>query len=136
MVMEITQRRSPPRVRGLIWATFDGAVGQPRYDLGVPAPVEVIATLVGFGLVAVAGAALNRGAPMDFSGLFAMRGRSDWPRGVQEGDVPRFEVDHLDGFRPPGTDKDTSLLELDAAEPASGEITRLSWDVHRVALKR
>jgi hypothetical protein len=102
----------------------------------VPAPVEVVATLVGFGLVAAAGAALNRGAPMDFSGLFAMRGRSQWPYGVQEGDVPHFELDHLDGLRPPGIDKDTSILELDVAEPANGDVKRLSWDVHRVALKR
>jgi hypothetical protein len=102
----------------------------------VPAPVEVVATFVGFGLVAVAGAALNRGARMDFSGLFAMGNRSDWACGVQEGDVPRFEVDHLDGLRPPATDKDRSILELDVAEPASGDITPLSWDVHRVALKR
>ena len=113
-----------------------GHVGQSRYDLDVPAPIEVVATVVGFGLVAVAAAALNRGAPMDFSGLFASHNRSDWPSGVQEGDVPHFEVDHLDGPRPPGTDKATSILELDVAGPAPADITRLRWDVHRVALKR
>ena len=102
----------------------------------MPAPVEVVATIFGFGLVIFAGARLNRGAPMDFSGLFAARGRSDWPYGVQEGDAPHFEVAHLESLRPPGSSQDPSVDELDVVAPATLRLARLAWDLHRPALKR
>ena len=35
-----------------------------------------------------------------FAGLFPSRGGRDWPTGVQEGDAPRFAVQHLDDLRP------------------------------------
>jgi hypothetical protein len=34
------------------------------------------------------------------SGLFPHNEARDWPRGVQENDVPRFAVEHLDALGP------------------------------------
>jgi hypothetical protein len=70
--------------------------GQPRYDRVVPSPVVLLSVLVGFGLIIVAGTWLGAGSHLALEGLFPAQGRSDWPRGVQEGDVPHFAVDHLD----------------------------------------
>jgi hypothetical protein len=46
-------------------------------------------------------AALVRSSTNDgLDGLFAKSGQTDWPHGVQESDVPRFAIEHLDGLRP------------------------------------
>ena len=46
-------------------------------------------------------AALVRSSTNDgLDGLFAKSGQGDWPRGVQESDVQRFAIEHLDGLRP------------------------------------
>ena len=34
------------------------------------------------------------------TGLFPQNDKRDWPHGVQETDVPRFAVEHLDSLRP------------------------------------
>ena len=39
-------------------------------------------------------------ADVAFGGLFPAQGRSDWPRGVQESDAPRFSVEHAQALRP------------------------------------
>ena len=43
--------------------------------------------------------ALLRAAPdARLTGLFPHSGKRDWPQGVQETDVPRFAVEHLDAL--------------------------------------
>ena len=54
----------------------------------------------GFGFLFAAAALLRAGSDTSLSGLFAHNDRRDWPRGVQEMDVPRFAVEHLDALRP------------------------------------
>jgi hypothetical protein len=45
-------------------------------------------------------AAVVRTATNDgLDGLFAKSDQRDWPRGVQESDVPRFAIEHLDSLR-------------------------------------
>jgi hypothetical protein len=76
----------------------------------MPAPVVAIAALAGFAVVTIAVAVLNGGWPIDVGGVFPVHGRSDWPHGVQEHDVPRFAVDHLDTLRP-GDPADSRLIQ-------------------------
>lgn len=70
----------------------------------MPAPVELASVLVSFGLITVAGARLGAGSHLSLIGLFVPQGRSDWPRGVQEMDVPRFAVEHAEALRHPPPD--------------------------------
>jgi hypothetical protein len=56
--------------------------------------------VAGFAFLFGAGALLGAGSDASLSGLFAQNDRRDWPRGVQETDVPRFAVEHLDALRP------------------------------------
>jgi hypothetical protein len=102
----------------------------------VPAPVALFATLVGFGLVTLAGAWLCEGSALDFSGLFPAQGRSDWPTGVQEGDAPRFAVEHVDALRPIHPADGASIRELNGLDPAGVWIEPVVLDVHRLAPKR
>lgn len=53
----------------------------------MPDGFTILAVIVGFALVALAGAKLGAGS---IEGLFAMHGVRDWPTGVQEDDAPRF----------------------------------------------
>ena len=62
------------------------------------------AVIGGFAFVLIAGARLGAGAPSALSGLFPTQGRSDWPIGVQEGDVPRFRL-------PTGTTERPAVVE-------------------------
>ena len=55
--------------------------------------------MAGFSFVIVAGALLGAGSHVSLTGMFPPRGTNDWPRGVQETDVPRFQVEHLDALR-------------------------------------
>lgn len=55
--------------------------------------LTVVSVIVGFGLVAAAGAKLGAGSNGALAGLFATHGARDWPIGVQEGDAPRFLLD-------------------------------------------
>ena len=56
--------------------------------------------LAGFGFLLVAGALFGAGTDSILTGLFPQNGRRDWPQGVQETDVPRFAVEHLDALGP------------------------------------
>jgi hypothetical protein len=56
--------------------------------------------IAGFGFLLGAGALLGAGMDTSLTGLFPRNGQRDWPRGVQESDVPRFAVEHLDALRP------------------------------------
>jgi hypothetical protein len=56
--------------------------------------------IAGFAFLFAAGVLLGAGSDTSLSGLFAQNDRRDWPRGVQETDVPRFAVEHLDALRP------------------------------------
>ena len=56
--------------------------------------------IAGFGFVIVTGALLGAGSDVSLTGMFLPSDRNDWPRGVQETDVPRFKVEHLDALRP------------------------------------
>ena len=67
----------------------------------MPAPVELVSVIVGFGLIALAGARLGAGSHVSLIGLFARAAIDEWPQGVQEGDVPRFAVEHADALRHP-----------------------------------
>jgi hypothetical protein len=56
--------------------------------------------IAGFGFLFVVGALLGAGTDASLTGLFPQTGARDWPQGVQETDVPRFAVEHLDALRP------------------------------------
>jgi len=56
--------------------------------------------IAGFGFLLVVGALLGAGTDSSLTGLFPQNGAHDWPHGVQETDVPRFAVEHLDALRP------------------------------------
>ena len=56
--------------------------------------------IAGFGFLIVAGALLGAGTDASLAGLFPQTGGHPWPVGVQEPDVPRFAVEHLDALRP------------------------------------
>lgn len=62
--------------------------------------VTVLALILGFGLVLIAGAKVGPSTPTFLAGLFPPVGARDWPTGVQEPDAPRFAVAHLDALRP------------------------------------
>lgn len=53
----------------------------------MPDGFTIVAVIVGFALVTVAGAKLGAGS---IEGLFATQGARDWPTGVQEADAPPF----------------------------------------------
>jgi len=55
--------------------------------------------IAGFAFLVVAGALLGAGTDGNLTGMFPPSSKRDWPRGVQETDVPRFAVEHLDGLR-------------------------------------
>ena len=56
--------------------------------------------IAGFAFLIVAGALLGAGTDASLVGLFPQSSKNDWPVGVQEQDVPRFAVEHLDALRP------------------------------------
>jgi len=56
--------------------------------------------IAGFGFLLAVGALLGAGTDPSLTGLFPQSGARDWPHGVQETDVPRFAVEHLDALRP------------------------------------
>jgi hypothetical protein len=60
----------------------------------------VLWLIAGFGFLLFAAALLRAGTDTSLDGMFARTDRRDWPRGVQEPDVPRFAVEHLDALRP------------------------------------
>jgi hypothetical protein len=62
--------------------------------------VIYLGLVVGFGFILVAGMRLGAGSRDVIAGLFPAQGVRDWPTGVQEGEAPRFAIDHLDGLRP------------------------------------
>jgi len=102
----------------------------------MPAPVVLIAAFGGFGLVIAAVAGLNGGAPIDFSGLFPAHGRSDWPQGVQEDDVPHFAVDHVDALRLAGRAGGPSIHELSSPEAPIPRVELVAANVHRLGATR
>jgi hypothetical protein len=55
--------------------------------------------IAGFAFLFGARALLDAGSETGLTGLFPQNGARDWPRGVQEMDVPRFAVEHLDHLR-------------------------------------
>jgi len=52
--------------------------------------IETIAIIVSLGLIVTAIRLLAPGADQATTGLFPGQLRLEWPRGVQEEDVPRF----------------------------------------------
>jgi hypothetical protein len=64
-------------------------------DLGT-----ILWLLAGFGFLFAAAALAGAGTDPFLTGLFPQNDKHDWPRGVQETDVPRFAVEHLDALRP------------------------------------
>jgi hypothetical protein len=92
----------------------------------VPASVELVSVIVGFGIITIAGARLGAGSHLSLIGLFARPVLNEWPRGVQEGDVPRFMVEHADGLRHPATlpspFEDLGLETADAPTPILVEL--------------
>jgi hypothetical protein len=59
--------------------------------------------IAGFAFLFVAGALLGAGSETSLTGLFPQNAAREWPHGVQETDVPRFAVEHLDALRPAHT---------------------------------
>ena len=59
----------------------------------------ILALTAAFAFVFVAAALLGAGPDAPLTGLFPQSGKRDWPQGVQEMDVPRFAVEHLDHLR-------------------------------------
>lgn len=51
---------------------------------------ETIAVIVSLGLIVTTGRLLGAGTDFTIAGLFPTQGQPEWPRGVQEEDVPRF----------------------------------------------
>jgi hypothetical protein len=64
-------------------------------DLGT-----ILWLLAGFGFLFGAAALAGMGTDPFLTGLFPQNDTRDWPHGVQETDVPRFAVEHLDTLRP------------------------------------
>ena len=60
----------------------------------------IVSLIAGFAFVFVVAALLGAGPDAPLTGLFPHSGKRDWPQGVQEMDVPRFAVEHLDALRP------------------------------------
>ena len=64
-------------------------------DLGT-----ILWLVAGLGFLLAAAALAGAGSDPFLTGLFPESGARDWPRGVQETDVPRFAVEHLDALGP------------------------------------
>jgi hypothetical protein len=64
-------------------------------DLGT-----ILWLLAGFGVLLAVAALAGAGSDPFLTGLFPQNDARDWPRGVQETDVPHFAVEHLDALRP------------------------------------
>lgn len=103
-----------------------------------------LAGLAGLVFVEVVGGRSSAGSRTALAGLFPAQGGRDWPTGVQESDVPRFDVAHLDALRPGtmatsgpgGTGSDpihsslpVEIVELD--EPGSIALERIDAKVVR-----
>jgi len=99
----------------------------------MPAPLVLIATVVGFVLVVAMVVTLNGGRPVDFSGLFPAHGRSDWPQGVQEPDLPRFALDHADALRAADRAERSTVRGCGPVEPAMPRVERVATNVRRLA---
>jgi hypothetical protein len=100
----------------------------------MPASVELVSVIVGFGLITLAGVRLGAGSHLSFTGLFASQSGSDWPRGVQEGDVPRFAVEHAESLRHPPAIEPYEELAGDEAEAQPPALVELH--VRRVGPRR
>jgi hypothetical protein len=61
--------------------------------------ITLVTVVVGFGLVTVVIAWLGDGH-LSLGAFLPVQPRDEWPRGVQEGDVPHFAVEHVDALRP------------------------------------
>ena len=120
----------------------DSPVGAPaRLDNratieGVPSPLDLVSTVIGFGLIIVAGARMGAGSHLALGGLFPAQGRSDWPQGVQEGDAPRFAVEHSAALRPPASAEAPAMVELDDREVALPTLEPIELHVRRPAAHR
>jgi hypothetical protein len=73
----------------------------------MPEGLTFVSVIIGFALIAVAGARLGAGTPAALAGLFPAHGVRDWPTGVQEPDAPHFNLDAVPsppvGAPDPGT---------------------------------
>lgn len=63
-------------------------------------PSTIFWLIAGVAFLFISAAMLRSGSAEGLDGLFARSDQRDWPRGVQESDVPRFAIEHLDGLRP------------------------------------
>jgi hypothetical protein len=52
--------------------------------------LETIAVVIVLGLIIIVGRVLAAGTEAIIAGIFPPQGQPDWPRGVQDEDVPRF----------------------------------------------
>ena len=78
--------------------------------------------------VAAIGGARALGSRAWHGGVITGQARSDWPRGIQEQDVPHFAIGHADALRR-GFDDGTGMVDLEAgAEVPTAETVEL--DVH------
>jgi hypothetical protein len=81
--------------------------------------------LLGFGIVAAAGAWLGAGRFDVFCGLVGTTRPTPWPVGVQEGDTPHFAVEHLAA---------AMGLPIDEAVPATADESSTIEEVSGAAI--
>jgi hypothetical protein len=101
----------------------------------VPAPVELVSVIVGFGILAIAGARLGAGSHTSLVGLFGRPALDDWPHGVQEGDVPRFAVEHADALRHRAA-PESPIEDLEPHTPGAPRPALVELEVRRVTSRR
>lgn len=93
----------------------------------MPDAIVYLALVIGCSIAAIGGAR-TLGARVGHGGVVSGQGRGDWPRGIQEEDVPRFAIAHVDALRR-GFDDGTGMVELEeGAEVPTAETVEL--DVH------
>jgi hypothetical protein len=102
----------------------------------VPVSFDLVSTMVGFGLVIVAGARFGAGSTLALRGLFPAQGRSDWPQGIQEGDVPRFVLDPAPALRSTDRGEVQSILELDPFQASTPTLEPIEPHVRHLAAHR
>ena len=103
----------------------------------MPVPVDLVSVVLGFGLIAVAGAWFGAGSDGALAGLFARPVLDAWPQGVQEGDVPRFAVEHADCLRHPiGSADPFEEFARDPDDTTDLQPTQVSIEIRRAPLHR
>jgi hypothetical protein len=87
----------------------------------VPDVIVYLASVLAFSLAAVGGARLL-GSRVWLGSVLEGQGSNHWPRGVQESDVPRFDLSHAAALRRERSDATTVEDLDDATSGAAAEV--------------